>query len=92
MYVAVGKVSIESLKESAAKFSEGPEDIDEGYVLGRAFKTSPSGMVLFVIVLSTIRLSTFPVGDAVHSDCTYMCTWNGYQWVFPIRIGHSTRS
>ena len=78
MYGAVGKVSIKSLKESAAKFSEVPEDIDEGCVLGKAFKTPPSGVVSFVIVLSIMRLSTFPVGDAVHSDCTYKCTWNGY--------------
>ena len=78
MYGAVGKMSLDSLKESAAKFSELPEDIDEGYVVGRAFKTSPSGVVSFVIVLSIMRLSTFPVGDAVHSDCTYKSTWNGY--------------
>ena len=77
-YGPVGKVTIESLKDSAALFSELPEDIDEGYVLGRAFRTSSSGVETFVIVLSTIRLSTFPVGDAVHSDCTYKCTWNSY--------------
>ena len=47
MYGAVGKVSIKSLKESAAKFSEVPEDIDEGCVLGRAFKTPPSASGLF---------------------------------------------
>ena len=32
----------------------------------------------FVIVFSTIRLSRLEIGDIVHSDCTYKCTWNNY--------------
>lgn len=29
-------------------------------------------------MFSTVRLSQFAIGDIVHSDCTYKCTWNGY--------------
>lgn len=29
-------------------------------------------------MFSTVRLSLFAIGDIVHSDCIYKCTWNGY--------------
>ena len=61
MFGPVGKVTLESLKQSAENFSGVPEDIDDGYVIGKAFNTSPSGEVSFVIVFSSIRLSRYPM-------------------------------
>ena len=57
----VGEVTVESLKQSAHNFSGVPDDIDEGYVIGKAFNASPSGEVSFVIVFSSIRLSRYPM-------------------------------
>lgn len=46
-----------------------------GYVLDATYDHSNGS---FVIVLSTIRLSTYNPGDVVHTDATYKCMWNKY--------------
>lgn len=74
----MGKVTLHSLEQFCAQYTEVPQCIDEGYILGSSFSISPSDTGTFIIVFSTIRLSTFAIGDIVHSDCTYKCTWNGY--------------
>ena len=75
---AVGQVTLHSLEQFCAQYTAVPNCIDEGYILGSTFAVSQSDTGTFVIVFSTVRLSRFEIGDIVHSDCTYKCTWNGY--------------
>lgn len=77
-YGAVGTVTLDSLQTFSARYRAIPDDIDEGYILDALFSTSASDMGSFVIVCSTVRLSRLDIGDIVHSDCTYKCTWNNY--------------
>ena len=78
MFGPVGNVTFESLRQSAENYQQVPDNVDEGYVLGSTFITPVGEENYFVIVWSTIRLSTLNVGDVAYSDCTYKCTWNGY--------------
>ena len=75
---AVGNVTLHSLEQFCTQYSAVPNCIDEGYIIGSTFAVSPSDTGTFVIVFSTVRLSRLAIGDIVHSDCTYKCTWNGY--------------
>jgi hypothetical protein len=75
---AVGKVTLNALEMATAQNREFPSDIDEGYILDAMFQTSEAGEGSFTIVWSTIRMSQFDIGEIVHSDCTYKCTWNTY--------------
>ena len=75
---AVSGVTLNSLQQSVSEFQEVPDDIDEGYVLGASFSVSTSDEGEFAIVWSTVRLPEYDIGDVVHSDCTYRCTWNNY--------------
>ena len=77
-YGVVGNVTLDSLQRSSALYRDIPDDIDKGYILDALFTTSASDMGSFVIVCSTVRMSQLDIGDIVHSDCTYKCTWNSY--------------
>ena len=77
-YGDVGNITLDSLQRSSALYRDIPVDIDQGYILDALFTTSASDMGSFVIVCSTVRLSTLDIGDIIHSDCTYKCTWNSY--------------
>jgi hypothetical protein len=77
-YGAVGTVTLDSLRDFCEQRSGAPICIDEGYIMGSTFNISQSDEGEFVIVFSTIRLSRLEIGDIVHSDCTYKCTWNNY--------------
>jgi hypothetical protein len=80
----VGCVSLSSLQVAAAMMQILPEDIDEGYVLDSTYDSVDSS---FVIVLSTIRMSTHDDGGIIYSDATYKFTWGTR-----IRIGDSLQS
>jgi hypothetical protein len=78
-----GNVTIESLRRSVEELQEVPDDVDDGYVLGSSISMPGGEEKSFVMVWSTIRLSTLDIGDdVVYCDCTYECTWNG----FPVTI------
>ena len=82
----VGRVTLSSLQVAAAIMQILPEDIGEGYVLDSTYDLVDSS---FVIVLSTIRMSTHDVGGIIYSDATYKCTWNN----FPvIMMGYSDKN
>jgi MULE transposase domain len=72
---SVGNVTLHSLQNAATMLQVLPENIDEGYVLGATFDPEDKS---FVIVLSTIRMSTHNVGSIIYSDATYKCTWNNF--------------
>lgn len=83
---SVGNVTLHSLQSAAAMIQVLPENIDEGYVLGSTFDPEDKS---FVIVLSTIRMSTHDIGGIIYSDATYKCTWNN----FPvIMMGYSDKN
>ena len=77
-YDDVGIITLDSLQRSAALYRDIPVDIDKGYILDALYTTSASDMGSFVIVCSTVTLSTLEIGDIVHSDCTQKCAWNSY--------------
>ena len=75
----MGSVSLDSLRLSVAEFEDVPDDIDEGCLLGASFSVNEHVKGSFAVVWSTVGLSQqFDIGDVVHSDCTYKCTWNNY--------------
>ena len=71
----VGNVTLHSLQNAASMMQVLPENIEEGYVLSSNFDPEDDS---FVIVLSTIRMSTHDVGSIIYSDATYKCTWNNF--------------
>jgi hypothetical protein len=82
----VGNVTLHSLQSAAAMMQVIPVNIDEGYVLGSTFDPEDKS---FVIVFSTVRMSTHDVGGIIYSDATYKCTWNN----FPvIMMGYSDKN
>ena len=84
--IIVMTVTLSSMQVAAAMMQILPEDIDEGSVLYSTYDSVDSS---FVIVLSTIRMSTHDVGGIIYSDATYKCTWNN----FPvIMMGYSDKN
>lgn len=85
-FLSVGRVTMYSLQNAAAMMQVVPDDIDEGYVLGSTLNPNDKS---FVIVLSTVRMSTHDVGGIIYADATYKCTWNN----FPvIMMGYSDKN
>lgn len=85
-FLSVGKITMYSLQSAAGMMQVIPDNIDEGYVLGSSFDLNERS---FVIVLSTVRMSTHDVGGIIYADATYKCTWNN----FPvIMMGYSDKN
>ena len=83
---SVGNVTMHSLQSAATKMQVFPENIDEGYVLGSTFDLEERS---FVIVLSTVRMSTHDIGSMIYSDATYKLTWNNFH---VIMMGYSDKN
>jgi hypothetical protein len=71
----VGNVTLHSLQNAASTMQVLPEKIDEGYVLDSNFDPEDDS---FIIVLSTIRMSTHDVGSIIYSDATNKCFWSNF--------------
>lgn len=82
----VANVTMGALMKATALMQILPENIDDGSVLDSTFDASNGS---FVIVFSTIRLSLHIIGDIIHTNATYKCTWNNYP---VIMMGYSDKN